>query len=128
MRAEKFLSSARLLFAVALLAGAAACTTNPVTGQRQLTSMSSEEEARAGAEAHPKIIAAFGGVYADPAIGIYVAQITGQLAKSSGRSVSYRVTVLDSPVVNAFALPGGYVYVTRGFLVRCWARLLAARR
>jgi predicted Zn-dependent protease len=116
MRAETFFMPARLLFVAAVFAGTAACVTNPVTGKRQLTSVSAEEEARAGAQAHPKIIAAFGGVYDDPAIGVYVAQVAGQLAKASGRAVSYRVTVLDSPVVNAFALPGGYVYVTRGLL------------
>lgn len=112
MRAIKSLLSSLLL---SLLL--AACTTNPVTGERQLVSMmSAKEEAAAGAAAHPKIIAAFGGVYDDPQLGMYVAGVTQRLASASGRPVSYRITILDTPVVNAFALPGGYVYVTRGLL------------
>jgi len=107
----------RLLLVVLASAVLAGCTTNPVTGERQLVSMvSAEKEAAAGAQAHPKITAAFGGVYDDPQIGLYVAQVAQKLAHASGRPVSYRLTVLDSPVVNALALPGGYVYVTRGLL------------
>lgn len=96
----------------------AACTTNPATGKMQLAPlMSSEDEAKAGAEAHPKIIAAYGGVYADPRVAAYVARVTARIAKGSDRpDIAYRVTVLDSADVNAFALPGGYVYVTRGLL------------
>ncbi|HEY4343761.1 MAG TPA: M48 family metalloprotease [Parvibaculum sp.] len=96
----------------------AGCTTNPATGRSQLaTIMSPEDEAQAGAEAHPKIVAAYGGVYNDERVGRYVAHVTARIAKGSDRpDISYRVTVLNSPVVNAFALPGGYVYVTRGLL------------
>lgn len=96
----------------------AACTTNPVTGRSQIIPlMSVEQEAQAGAEAHPKILKAYGGAYGDDRVGAYVAQVTSRIAKGSDRpDLTYRVTVLDSPVVNAFALPGGYVYVTRGLL------------
>ena len=112
MRASRLLSLAFLV--CVLLAG---CTTNPVTGERQLVSMmSAKEEAAAGAAAHPKIVAAFGGVYDNQKTGMYVAQMVHRLAGASGRPVTYQLTVLDSPVVNAFALPGGYVYVTRGLL------------
>ncbi len=103
---------------VALLTAFAGCATNPATGKVQLAPlMSAEDEAREGAEAHPKIVEAYGGVYDDPRVGAYVAEVTARIAKSAGgNGVTYRVTILNSPIVNAFALPGGYVYVTRGLL------------
>jgi predicted Zn-dependent protease len=105
-------------FGLALCLGLAGCTTNAATGRSQLaTLMSPEDEAEAGAAAHPKIVAAYGGVYDDARVGRYVAEVTARIGKGSDRpDISYRVTVLNSPVVNAFALPGGYVYVTRGLL------------
>jgi predicted Zn-dependent protease len=66
---------------------------------------------------HPKILAQFGGVYEDTAIADYVAGLARAIGKASARpELEYRVTVLNSPVVNAFALPAGYLYVTRGLL------------
>ena len=105
-----------LLLSVLLPLGA--CATNPVTGGTGLPPLSSlEEEARAGAEAHPKILKAYGGAYEDDRVGAYVAGVTTRIARVAGNpNVSYRVTVLNSPIINAFALPGGYVYVTRGLL------------
>lgn len=96
----------------------AGCTTNPATGRTHIAPlMSPEQEARAGADAHPKILETYGGVYGDERVGAYVAKVTSRIAKGSDRpDIAYRVTVLDSPIVNAFALPGGYVYVTRGLL------------
>ncbi|MEX0840021.1 MAG: M48 family metalloprotease [Parvibaculum sp.] len=101
-----------------LLFSAAACTTNPATGERQIAPlMSVEQEAKVGAEAHPKILEAFGGAYPDAQLGGYVAGIATRVARATNiPNGQYRVTVLDSPVVNAFALPGGYVYVTRGLM------------
>lgn len=109
----RFLAVA-LVAALGLSVGA--CATNPATGQRQLaTLMSPEQEAQAGADAHPKILEAYGGAYQDPAFGAYVAGVTARIARTTNQpNAPYRVTVLDSPVINAFALPGGYVYVTRG--------------
>ena len=79
--------------------------------------MSPEQEKQVGAEEHPKILARFGGVYDDPEVGAYVAAIGGRLvAHSDTPQGDFRFTVLNSPVVNAFALPGGYVYVTRGLI------------
>lgn len=101
--------------AILLVAG---CMTNPATGERQIAPlMSEEQEAQAGAAAHPKIVEAYGGVYGDEKLGAYVAGVTARIVKATNRPDGpYRVTVLDSPVVNAFALPGGYVYVTRGLM------------
>ncbi len=97
---------------------ATGCTTNPATGESSFTLfMSPSDEVRVGAQEHPKILARFGGVYDDPAIGGYVAEIGGRLvANSEMPGFPFTFTVLNSPDVNAFALPGGYVYVTRGLL------------
>jgi len=84
-----------------------------VDAQAQL----SERERRQGASAHEQIVAQYGGVYDHPEIGPYVARVTTRLAGASSMpNEQFRVTVLNSPIVNAFALPGGYVYVTRGLV------------
>ena len=79
--------------------------------------MSPAEESRVGAQEHAKILDTFGGVYPDPGIGGYVASVGGRIAANSELpNTRFFFTVLDTPEVNAFALPGGYVYVTRGLL------------
>ena len=81
------------------------------------TLMSAEDEARIGAEQHPLIIEEFGGVYDNPLLTAYVEHVMERIGEASGPSRhNYRITILDTPVVNAFALPGGYTYVTRGLL------------
>ncbi len=66
---------------------------------------------------HPKILAAYGGTYDDQKAVLAIARIVGRLVAATDEPWrSYRVTILNSPSVNAFALPGGYVYVTRGLL------------
>ena len=66
---------------------------------------------------HPRILATYGGEYSDPRLERMVAKVVGNLTLvSSNPSQSYRITILNSPNVNAFALPGGYLYVTRGLL------------
>ena len=94
------------------------CTINPATGQPTFTAfMSEDEEARQGRAEHPKVLEEFGGAYNDPELQRYVTSIGDLLASTSERSnVRFTFTVIDSPIVNAFALPGGYVYVTRGLM------------
>lgn len=76
-----------------------------------------QREINLGRREHPKIVKAFGGTYADPALQAYLDQTTDRLAQASDRpELSYTVTVLNSPTINAFSLPGGYIYVTRGLL------------
>lgn len=66
---------------------------------------------------HPKILAQFGGEYGDAALAQYVNGVAATLGRNSDRpDIQYRVTILNSPIVNAFALPAGYLYVTRGLL------------
>jgi predicted Zn-dependent protease len=94
----------------------ATCATNPVTGNPDFVLMSEAQEIRVGRAEDPRIRSQY-GVYDDPALQQYVNEIGQRLAKASHRpALEYHFTVLDSPEVNAFALPGGYVYVTRGIL------------
>ena len=86
-------------------------------GAQTIFGMSPEDEKRIGRDKHPKILEQFGGAYADPDLARYVNSI-GQFvaAASDAPEVGYTFTVIDSPIVNAFAVPGGYVYLTRGLL------------
>jgi len=79
--------------------------------------MSEEQEKRVAEQEHPKILAQFGGAYEDEDLAHYVQSLANFLGRTSRRpDITYRVTILNSPVVNAFALPAGYLYVTRGLL------------
>lgn len=108
----------RRLAACALLLLVAACATAPGTGRTFFTGGLSEEgEAELGEQEHPKVLAEFGGAYEDPEVARYVSSVGDFLAQTSERpDLDFTFTVLDTPVVNAFALPGGYIYVTRGLL------------
>lgn len=76
-----------------------------------------DPRAQMGAREHPRIVASYGGEYHDEKTERLVARITGALtAVSENPQQSYRITILNSPAINAFALPGGYLYVTRGLL------------
>lgn len=101
----------------AALSALSACSTNPATGKSQFTAlMSPQQEVQIGAEEHQKIAAQF-GFYNDPAVQAYVSGVGARVTKNTERpDVKYKFYVLDSPIVNAFALPGGYIYVSRGLL------------
>ncbi|MFO0292637.1 MAG: M48 family metalloprotease [Rhodospirillales bacterium] len=109
---------ALLISVVAAASQLAACSTNPATGASSFTGfMSREDELRIGREEHPKIVAQFGGEYADPALRDYVTRVGKALAaRSEMPELDWRFTVLNSDIVNAFALPGGFVYTTRGLV------------
>ena len=95
---------------------AAGCAKNPVTGKRELSLVSANDELAMGREGHQAIVAEY-GIYDDPAVTAYVDSIGHRLARVSHLpNLEWHFTVLDDPVVNAFALPGGYVYITRGIL------------
>jgi len=105
--------------AVLVLPLLAACETAPATGRRIFTAgMGPEDEQRLGLQEHPKILQEFGGDYQeDPELTAYVTSLGDQLARTSELpNQKFTFTVLDTPIVNAFALPGGYVYITRGLL------------
>ena len=75
------------------------------------------EDDMIGARENPRIVASYGGIYSDRPAEIMLAQIVGKLLAAADQpNTRFTVTVLDSAEVNAFALPGGYIYVTRGIL------------
>jgi len=93
-----------------------ACATNPVTGKSDFALVSESEEINQGRSYHNQIIAEY-GIYDDPVLQQYVNGIGQELAARSHRAhLKFTFTVLDSPEINAFALPGGYVYITRGIM------------
>ena len=110
------------LFVLPSLLGAAlvlgACSANPATGKQSFTAfMSPEKEIQVGSEEHPKIVKSMGGEFGDRALAAYVRDLGLKLAKTSEKpDLPWTFTVLNDTQVNAFALPGGYVYVTRGLL------------
>lgn len=94
------------------------CAVNPVTGKRQLMLMSEEQEVQLGASYDPQVIATF-GEYPDKSLAAFMQAKGTEVGKISHRpNIEYHVKVLDSPVVNAFAVPGGYIYLTRGILAQ----------
>lgn len=105
------------VFLLLAVCGLAACSTNPATGEKQFTAlMSPAQEQRIGNEENQQVLKEM-GAYDDPKLQAYVSKVGQSLAQNTERpDVSYKFTVVDSPMVNAFALPGGYVYVTRGLL------------
>lgn len=87
---------------------------NPVTVDNVQKNNKLAELARSQ---HPRILATYGGEYSDPKLERMVAKIVGNLTTVAGNpGQAYRITILNSPNVNAFALPGGYLYITRGLL------------
>ena len=106
----------RLIAPVALLALIAACATNPVTGRRELAFMSEAQEISIALESDPQIKEEM-GVYNDPELQRYVTEIGERMARISERpQLPWRFTVVDVPAVNAFAVPGGGIYITRGIM------------
>jgi len=109
-------ATALLLSAAALLSACGTTVRNPVTGQNERTVLTEEAEVVEGSKAHPQIVAEFGRL-GDEALQRYVDGIGQKLARESHRAnLKWTFTVLDSPDINAFALPGGYVYITRGLM------------
>jgi len=95
---------------------ASACATNPATGQRQLSFISEEREIALGQENDTQIRKEMGS-YDNRALQEYVTSVGMKLAMNSERpNLPWHFTVVDTPAINAFALPGGYIYITRGIL------------
>jgi predicted Zn-dependent protease len=111
-----------ILQSLCLLTGAlsflllAGCAQNPVSGNQDFVLLGVDSEIAIGRSNHPKIIEQYGR-YDDESLQTYVQSVGDKLASVSHRSeLLYRFTVLDSPDINAFALPGGYIYITRGLM------------
>ncbi|MEM7359425.1 MAG: M48 family metalloprotease [Pseudomonadota bacterium] len=105
----------RVIALVGCLAVVQGCATNPVTGKSELA-LSESWEISAGAQYHQQIMKQY-QVYEDPELQQYIDDIGQRLAAKSHRpDLKFTFTLLDSPQVNAFALPGGWVYITRGIM------------
>ncbi len=109
----------RLLVAGLVLPGIlflCGCATNPVTGKQDFVLMSEAQEISLGKRAHQQVMQQY-RPYHDAALQGYVEGLVKELSRESHRSnLMFHVTVLDSPQINAFALPGGYIYITRGIM------------
>ncbi len=92
------------------------CQISPVTGERQLILISDEQEIALGNEAAEQFEREFGGRVADQQLQSYVQQVGQSVASQSERNMPYEFALLNSDVPNAFALPGGKVYITAGLM------------
>ena len=100
----------------ALLLGCGAPVNNPVTGRAERTVLDEASEIALGRKEHQQVLQEYTALD-NPRVQAYVNTLGQRLARQSHRSqLEWRFTVLDSPEINAFALPGGYVYVTRGLM------------
>ena len=101
---------------ILILLLADSCAKNPVTGKRDLMLMSESQEIAMGKQSDPDIIKFF-GLYDDKNLQKFIDDKGQQMAAISHRkNLKYEFKIVDSPVVNAFAVPGGYVYFTRGIM------------
>jgi predicted Zn-dependent protease len=101
--------------ALALLNGG--CASNPATGGTDIVLMSESQEIKIGREAHEEMMKE-GAAYPDEALQDYVNRVGQRVAATSDRpDIEYTFTVIDSEQINAFALPGGYIYINRGLMV-----------
>jgi predicted Zn-dependent protease len=117
MTRRKHLLAVLLLVPALALAPACSRVENPATGEMEYTTLSPEQERALGAQEHPRILQEFGGAYPDQDLQAYVSEIGKRVAVASDLpDAEFTFTLLDSEVPNAFALPGGYVYITRGLL------------
>lgn len=111
---------AALVVGAASLVAVTGCETNPTTGRSQYAALSREEERQIGEEQSPALTEEFGGKVADPQLQAYVTDIGRRLAATTRvedpqmADLPWEFTLLNSDVVNAFALPGGKVFVSKG--------------
>lgn len=118
MKSKKSVSHRCGVIVLALLAifGLATCAKNPVTGKRDFVLMSEEQEVKMGEQADGEVKKEY-GTYDRASLQQFVSELGQRLAAHSHRNnLKYQFTVVDSAEINAFALPGGYIYVTRGIL------------
>ena len=104
------------ILALTLMPVLQGCAVNPVTGQRQFVLFTERQEIEMGRQADQDISASL-GVYEDPELARWIDEMGQAMAAESERpDLPWTFRVLDDPTINAFALPGGYIYVTRGIL------------
>ncbi len=100
-----------------LLSVAWGCAVNPATGQRELSFVSEAQEIQMGRQADPAATAQFGGLYPDEDLQAYITDLGMSIADISERpALPWSFKLVDHELINAFALPGGFIYITRGIL------------
>lgn len=103
---------------IAIIAVVISCAANPVTGKMQIMLMSEADEVQQGLAYDPQVISTF-GEYKNDKLLSFLQTKTNEMGLISHRpKLQYHIKILDSPVVNAFAVPGGYIYLTRGILAQ----------
>jgi len=116
MKTNQIIISGIVFLALSLLIPS--CAINPVTGKKQVVLMSEPQEIALGAQYDPSVVSTF-GVYENPALLSFIKTEGSKMGQISHRpALQYQFKILDSPVVNAFAVPGGYIYFTRGILAQ----------
>jgi predicted Zn-dependent protease len=101
---------------IGLLLWFSSCATNPVTGKQELMLLNESDEINMGSKTDVEVVEEY-GIFEDPKLAAYINDLCQRLGKLSHRpDLPYRLKILDSSVVNAFAVPGGYVYFSRGIL------------
>ena len=116
MTQRKISTFLTILTTLLLLAWIISCAVNPVTGKKEFMLLSESDEAGLGAQTDQQVIQTY-GIYDDPELTAYINNLGTEMAKSTHRpNLNWQFKVLDTPVINAFAVPGGYVYFTRGIL------------
>ncbi|KAF0239047.1 MAG: peptidase M48 [Prolixibacteraceae bacterium] len=115
----KSIKITKILFGILiLLVLIPSCAVNPVTGKKQLMLMTEAQEVELGAQYDPRVISTF-GEYQNQELLTFMREKGTEMGKISHRpNLQYHFKILDSPVINAFAVPGGYIYFTRGILAK----------
>ena len=116
MPAASFRRAAAAALAAVAVTVWPSCATNPATGGKQIALVSEAQEKQMGQQADQEVAGAI-GLYDDSDLQAYVQRIGNEMAARSERpALNWTFRLVDDPAVNAFALPGGYVYVTRGLM------------
>lgn len=108
------------LAATLTASGLAGCETNPTTGRSQFNMISRTDEVKMGAELQPQFTQEMGGEVNDPVVRNYVTQVGSKMTvvtEGDAPSLPWTFTVVNDPIVNAFALPGGKVFISRGLMM-----------
>lgn len=116
MKKNKSFIGFTLLISLILAIWLYSCAVNPVTGKRELMLLTESDELALGQQTDQAVVQEY-GIYNDTELNSYVNRIGQEMSKNTHRpNLNYSFKVLDTPVVNAFAVPGGYVYFTRGIM------------
>jgi predicted Zn-dependent protease len=115
-RAMKF--AVLFLLTVSIILFSAGCSINEVTGERQFMLLSEDQDVEMGKSYAPEIEKEMGGEIQNLALQNYIDGVGQKVAAASGnpQGFEYHFTAVEDKMVNAFALPGGYIYITRGML------------